>query len=166
MTSPHVELSSWVTRGLLYSGTAFQCKSFWSQLSIYDQLNSHHNHDHHYLNDAPPRKVTKIGWLAAGCSKRRRSAARKSPLSYHPAGSNRFQDHHLAFQYHDVPNSSSDLLLDNKQTPLIFSSEYIFNSHYMFRRSGPGHMLLHTDFQGKLINEKNMKWLPIKYKCL
>ena len=90
----------------------------------------------------PPRKVTRIGWLAAGCSKRRRSAARKSPLSYHPAGSNRFQDHHQVFQYHDVPNSSSDLLLDNKQTPLIFPSEYIFNSHSMLRRSGPGHMLL------------------------
>ena len=90
----------------------------------------------------PPRKVTRIGCLAAGCSKRRRSAARKLPLSYHPAGSNRFQDHHHVFQYHDVPNSSSDLLLDNKQTPLIFPSEYILNSHYMFRRSGPGHMLL------------------------
>ena len=45
---------------------------------------------------------------------------------------------------HDVPSFSSDLLLDNKQTPLIFSSEYIFNSHYMFRHSGPGHMLLYT----------------------
>ena len=44
---------------------------------------------------------------------------------------------------HDVPSFSSDLLLDNKQTPLIFSSEYIFNLYYMFRRSGPGHMLLH-----------------------
>ena len=74
---------------------------------------------------APPRKVTRIGWLAAGCSKRRRSAARKSPLSYHPAGSNRFQDHHLVFQYHDVPNSSSDLLLDNKQnTPHFFLRLY------------------------------------------
>ena len=45
---------------------------------------------------------------------------------------------------HDVPNFSSDLLVDIKQTPLILLSEYIFNSHYMFRRSGPGHILLHT----------------------
>ena len=56
--------------------------------------------------------------------------------------------------FHDFPNFSSDLLVDNKQTPLIFSSEYFSNSHHMFRRSGPGHMLLHTDFQGKLINKK------------
>ena len=29
---------------------------------------------------------------------------------------------------HDAPSFSSDLFLDNKQTPLIFSSEYIFNA--------------------------------------
>ena len=34
---------------------------------------------------------------------------------------------------HDVPNFSSDLLLDNKQTPLIFSSEYIINSQNYFQ---------------------------------
>ena len=45
---------------------------------------------------------------------------------------------------HDVPNFSSDLLVDINQTPLILLSEYIFNSHYMFWRSGPGHILLHT----------------------
>ena len=53
------------------------------------------------------------------------------------------------FDNHDVPSFSSDLLLDNKQTPLIFSSEYIFNSHYMFRHSGPDHMLLHTVLEQK-----------------
>ena len=50
---------------------------------------------------------------------------------------------------HDVPNFSSDLLVVNQQTPLMFSSYYIFNSHYMFRRSGLGHMLLHIDRDDK-----------------
>ena len=45
--------------------------------------------------------------------------------------------------YHDVLNLLSDPFLDNNQN-LSFFSEFIFNSHYMFRRSGPGHMLLHT----------------------
>ena len=44
---------------------------------------------------------------------------------------------------HDVLNLFSDLFSDNNQN-LSFFSEFIFNSHYMFRRSGPGHMLLHT----------------------
>ena len=43
---------------------------------------------------------------------------------------------------HDVLCFSSDLLVDN-YNPLYFFLIY-FNSHYMFRRSGPDHMLLHT----------------------
>ena len=35
-----------------------------------------------------------------------------------------------------------------KNTPHFFS-EYIFNSHYMFRHSGPDHMLLHTVLEQK-----------------
>ena len=54
---------------------------------------------------------------------------------------------YLMMQYnifkHDVLNLFSDLFSDNNQN-LSFFSEFIFNSHYMFRRSGPGHMLLHT----------------------
>ena len=62
---------------------------------------------------------------------------------------------------HDVPSFSSDLLLDNKQTPLIFSSEYIFNSLYMFRHSGPGHMLLHTVHKQKVQGQIS---LPLEMK--
>ena len=50
--------------------------------------------------------------------------------------------------YHDVLNLLSDPFLDNNQN-LSFFSEFIFNSHYMFRRSGPGHMLLHTELKQK-----------------
>ena len=65
---------------------------------------------------------------------------------------------------HDVPSFSSDLLLDIKQTPLIFSSEYIFNSHYMFRRSGPGHMLLHTVHNQKVQGRISLSLMKVKVK--
>ena len=51
--------------------------------------------------------------------------------------------YYCLFLNYDVLNLFSDLLLDNNQNPSFFS-EFIFNSHYMFRRSGPDHMLLHT----------------------
>ena len=50
--------------------------------------------------------------------------------------------------YHDVLNLLSDPFLDNNQN-LSFFSEFIFNSHYMFRHSGPDHMLLHTVLKQK-----------------
>ena len=52
------------------------------------------------------------------------------------------------FICHDVLNLFSDLFSDNNQN-LSFFSEFIFNSHYMFRRSGPDHMLLHTVLKQK-----------------
>ena len=65
--------------------------------------------------------------------------------------------------YHDVLNLFSDLLLDNNQNPSFFS-EFIFNSHYMFRRAGPGHMLLHTVQKQKVQGRISLSLVKVKAK--
>ena len=65
--------------------------------------------------------------------------------------------------YHDVLNLLSDPFLDNNQN-LSFFSEFIFNSHYMFRRSGPGHMLLHTVQKQKVQGRISLSLVKVKAK--
>ena len=64
---------------------------------------------------------------------------------------------------HDVLNLFSDLFSDNNQN-LSFFSEFIFNSHYMFRRSGPGHMLLHTVQKQKVQGRISLSLVKVKVK--
>ena len=64
---------------------------------------------------------------------------------------------------HDILNLSSDLFSDNNQN-LSFFSEFIFNSHYMFRRSGPGHMLLHTVQKQKVQGRISLSLVKVKVK--
>merc|ERR1711952_29989 len=64
---------------------------------------------------------------------------------------------------HDVLNLFSDLFSDNNQN-LSFFSEFIFNSHYMFRRSGPGHMLLHTVQKQKVQGRISLPLDKVKVK--
>ena len=67
------------------------------------------------------------------------------------------------FINHDVLNLFSDLFSDNNQN-LSFFSEFIFNSHYMFRRSGPGHMLLHTVQKQKVQGRISLSLVKVKAK--
>ena len=64
---------------------------------------------------------------------------------------------------HDILNLFSDLFSDNNQN-LSFFSEFIFNSHYMFRRSGPGHMLLHTVHNQKVQGRISLSLMKVKVK--
>ena len=66
---------------------------------------------------------------------------------------------------HDVLNLFSDLFSDNNQN-LSFFSEFIFNSHYMFRRSGPGHMLLHTVQKQKVQGRISLSLVKVKAKYI
>ena len=69
----------------------------------------------------------------------------------------------ISHDLHDVLNLFSDLFLDNNQN-LSFFSEFIFNSHYMFRRSGPGHMLLHTVQKQKVQGRISLSLVKVKVK--
>ena len=93
-----------------------------------------------------------------------------SVLSFHLWPTNkcppRFDNKDLNLK-HDVLNLFSDLFSDNNQN-LSFFSEFIFNSHYMFRRSGPGHMLLHTvqkqKVQGRISLSLSLSLVKVKVK--